>query len=198
MNSIPLATPSKSYTTSPLTAEAYFAAYPESTQRMELIEGVVIELASPTDAHQAILGQLFMALNAAVLSQALGQLRFAPLDVTLDYDTVVQPDLFFVSKDNAHCYVGENGKWYGAPDLCIEILSNDIRHDRVTKMQKYAKHGVKEYWIVDPVGRYIELYTRSEEGHFYLLADFDEAAPLTSPLFPKLQLNLGQMFPLKS
>jgi Uma2 family endonuclease len=152
-------------------------------------------LASPTDLHQFILGQLFATLNGITTSQQLGSLRFAPLDVILDEETVVQPDLFFVSKGNQQCYVNHNGKWVGPPDLCIEILSSDARHDRVTKMRQYSQHGVREYWVVDPQQRYIEVYLRSQEGHFYLAQDFGQGDTLTSDTFPGLQLNVTQVFP---
>ena len=46
----------------------------------------------------------------------------------------------------------------GAPDLLIEILSPSNRaHDLLTKRALYGRAGVREYWIVDPENRTVEI-----------------------------------------
>ena len=48
---------------------------------------------------------------------------------------------------------------HGAPDLVVEVLSPSTAHnDRFRKKEIYAKAGVKEYWIVDPLNCIIEVY----------------------------------------
>lgn len=57
---------------------------------------------------------------------------------------------------------------HGAPDLVVEVLSpGTARHDRGYKMEVYARCGVGEYWIVDPVSRSVEVY-RSSASQFTL------------------------------
>ena len=69
---------------------------------------------------------------------------------------VCNPDI--IKKDGIH----------GAPDLVVEILSpSSVRHDRFEKFQIYSKYGVKEYWIVDPTGKLVEVY-HLVEGKFIL------------------------------
>jgi Uma2 family endonuclease len=122
----------------------------------------------------------------------------APLDVVLDEQTVVQPDIFFVSRGSTQCHLGADDRWYGAPDLCIEILSADIRHDRVKKMALYAQFGVGEYWIVDPVGRYVEIHRlEATSGRLVLHSDFADGEMLSTPSLPGLQIPLGEVFPPK-
>ncbi len=54
--------------------------------------------------------------------------------------------------------IKENGI-YGAPDLVVEVISpSTMRYDRGPKMQAYAKAGVKEYWLVTPLARSVEVY----------------------------------------
>lgn len=48
---------------------------------------------------------------------------------------------------------------YGAPDLVVEVLSpSTAKNDKGYKKTVYESSGVPEYWIVDPVGRSIEVY----------------------------------------
>jgi Uma2 family endonuclease len=177
-----------------LTAQDFLALYPETLQPLELIEGKVIELASPGDVHQHVSMQLGMFLNLYNLQMGLGVVRAAPLDVLLDEWTIVQPDLFFVAHDNPRCRLGDDSRWQGSPDLCVEILSSNVRHDRLTKRALYEQFGVKEYWIVDPVGRYIEIHHLQEE-RLQVVALFQNGDTLESPLLPGFKLELKQVFP---
>ncbi|MDR0310408.1 MAG: Uma2 family endonuclease, partial [Acidobacteriota bacterium] len=82
----------------------------------------------------------------------------APFDVRLNADTyddtVVQPDLLVVcdrSKPDGKCCVG-------VPDMIIEILSpSSGRHDKLVKFHLYQKAGVREYWIVDPETKTVQV-----------------------------------------
>ena len=74
----------------------------------------------------------------------------APCDVVLSDTDVVQPDLLFVSRAREHL-LGGGDNVRGAPDLVIEILSPATAdRDRGYKRALYARHGVAEYWLVDP------------------------------------------------
>ena len=60
-----------------------------------------------------------------------------------------------------------NNTEFAAPDIVIEILSpgrENISRDRVAKRQLYAKHGVKEYWIVDSENHSVEIYGPTASG----------------------------------
>ena len=75
-----------------------------------------------------------------------------------------QPDMMVVCDPDK---VREDGI-YGAPDLVVEVLSPTTgRYDRKHKKDVYEKHGVREYWIVDPVSRSVEQYVL-KDGRFVL------------------------------
>jgi Uma2 family endonuclease len=178
-----------------MTAEEFDAAYPdETTESIQLLDGQVT-VATPTPLHQAISARLLTYLNRVILSNDLGELQSAPSDVYFDTYNVVQPDLFFVAKGSPHCAIGSNNRWHGAPDLCIEILSpTSSKHDRQTKFDLYERHSVREYWIVSPQERTLEVYGLVE-GHYQRLGVYDSNDSFSGRVLPDLTLRLADLFP---
>jgi Uma2 family endonuclease len=127
--------------------------------RVELIRNQLYYMGlSPFLNHQTILGDLLIDISRYVKRTKLGAVYFAQLDVYLDeYFNVVQPDLIFVSKENAHM-VKEDGI-HGSPDIIIEILSPwDGINDLHRKKSLYEVFKIKEYFIVDPATRDVTAY----------------------------------------
>ena len=128
----------------------------DGDERFELIDGELIMVGSPNEAHQrtsiALGSRMYMFSN----ERELGEVFHAPFDVLLSDADVVQPDILFVSNERAHIRTPANIR--GAPDLVVEILSpSSASRDWREKMALYAEHGVKEYWIVDPMRRVVWL-----------------------------------------
>jgi Uma2 family endonuclease len=127
-------------------------------KRYELVEGNLIMTPSPSTEHQRIAGKLDFHLRKFAHENKNGEVFFAPYDVYLDEENVVQPDILFVSKDRSNI-IGEKNI-QGAPDLVIEILSEATAYkDAVQKKMLYARCGVKEYWMVAPKEKFIEVYS---------------------------------------
>ena len=126
-------------------------------RRMELIDGYIYDMASPTKIHQFILSQIYLQLAPCVDAHPGCMSYFAPLDVRLDNDdyTIVQPDLMILCDSADHDIRRVNG----APDFVIEILSASSRfHDMFRKLYKYKSAGVREYWIIDPEKKRVTVY----------------------------------------
>lgn len=127
-----------------------------------------------------------------VREKKLGKVFDAPCDVYLDKENVVQPDILFICHERTHI-IGKNNI-QGAPDLVIEILSESTAYtDLMKKKRLYAEFGVKEYWIVDPEGKTIEIYGLKEET-LVLVKSFFENDALESALFPGLKIGLSPVF----
>ncbi len=130
-----------------LTYEDY-AKTPEG-ERWELIDGELFMAPSPKEAHQRSQMKLGAPMFFFAEEKDLGRVYFAPFDVVLSDTDTVQPDLLFVSKERLDIITADNVQ--GAPDLVVEIRSpSTARQDWTTKRELYARHGVKEYWLVDP------------------------------------------------
>ena len=130
------------------TYEDYRTAPPD--RRYELLDGDLLMVPAPNLKHQKVQFRLGQELGRFILDHELGEFFFAPCDVVLSDTDVVQPDLLFVSREREHLLSGgENVR--GAPDLVVEIVS-PATADRARgyKRALYGRHGVMEYWLVDP------------------------------------------------
>ena len=128
----------------------------DGDERYELIDGELILIHSPNQAHQASSIALGSAMHIFSKANGLGIVLHAPFDVLFSDTDVVQPDIMFVSKEREEIITHANIQ--GAPDLVVEILSpSSVSRDWGAKMALYAEHGVKEYWIVDPMRRVVWL-----------------------------------------
>jgi Uma2 family endonuclease len=172
------------------TYEDYLDA-PED-KRYELIQGELLMTPAPAPRHQKILGSLYTELRNFVVKDALGDVLLAPCDVHLDNENVVQPDILFIAKDRLDI-IGEKNI-QGAPDLVVEIISESTAYrDLVQKKCLYAQHGVKEYWVVVPEEKMIEVYVL-RETLYGLHKTFRKGDSLDSPTFPDLRISLANVF----
>ena len=146
-----------------------YCSWPDD-ERWELIDGVAYDMcAAPTRKHQELSFELAVLIGGYLKGKGC-KAYTAPFDVFLpgyiDQDTdnittVVQPDLSVICNPVKLIDKG----CLGAPDLIIEILSpSTSKKDLNEKFQLYEKHGVKEYWIVDPGNKYIQVFHLLTEG----------------------------------
>ena len=110
----------------------------------------------------------------------------------LSEDDVLQPDLIFVSNERLHFITNRNVM--GAPDLVVEVLSPSTeRLDRTVKRERYAKFGVREYWIADIVARAIEVNV-SDSDKFTVPGVYGEGDIFESPLMRGLKVDISGVF----
>ena len=148
------------------TYERLCAELEETNQPCELWHGHLIMSPSPTPFHQVVAYRLQDALHRWVDRRKLGFVLGAPSDVVLAPDLVLQPDVLFIARARQNII---KSHIHGPPDLVMEVVSADrLRRDYKDKKEQYEAHGVKEYWIVDPGRKRIEVW--SLLGDFYQLA----------------------------
>ena len=161
-------------------------------KRYQLLDGDLILAPSSTTRHQKISGRMYLALEQFTTSRELGQVFYAPTDVVFANEDVAQPDLLFVS--NARAGIVTSASIQGAPDLVVEILSpGTARYDRGYKLTLYGRHGVREYWLVDPEAESVEVLTLGETG-LAPTATYRRGDTLASPLLAGLALDLAPVF----
>ena len=131
-----------------ITLEQY-EALPEN-RRVEVFDGIVYDMASPSQIHQTLSMELSNILYNYIKSKKGScQVFSAPFDVKLSDQplTIVQPDIMVIcDKDKL-----DEKRCNGAPDFIIEIVSpGNPSDDYIRKLYYYKNAGVREYWIVDP------------------------------------------------
>ena len=155
--------------------------------RSELIDGEIYLLASASTRHQSIAGEIFSQLSTYLKGKRCKP--FWGLDVRLEKDTVVIPDLLVVCDSRKLTDAGCTG----TPDLVIEILSpSTAKHDRFTKFLLYQRTGVPEYWIVDPADNILTIH-RLSDGK-YITSVYESTDIATVDALPGFEMDLSTVF----
>ena len=171
-----------------------FLALGETDEGLELFDGVLYLMSTPTKDHQFLLGQLYL-----YFALYLDGFLQPPAEVYFDLTTIlsrelqraVDPDLVIIlsGRDDV------GGRIYveGVPDIVVEILSTDRSHDLVFKRRIYAEAGVREYWIFDPSNDTV-LPLELQDGEYVERPGLTAADTLTTPLLPGLSIPLADIF----
>ena len=171
----------------------------EESERVELVYGEPVMMAPPTRIHQETLMELSAQLHAYLKGKQC-KVYPAPFAVRLferngdhpkDVDTVVEPDISVVCDMDKLDEIGCKG----VPDLVMEILSpSTTRHDRFTKFNLYWRAGVREYWIVDPESKSVQVFVL--DGGHYVAKDFGAAGDkIKVNVLEDCSIDLSQVFP---
>ena len=171
----------------------------EEDERIEIINGEAVMMAPPSSTHQEISMEISRQL-ANFLEGKRCKVYPAPFGVRLferdgeapeDVDTMVEPDISVVcdrSKiDRRGCK--------GAPDLIVEILSpSSLRHDRFVKLGLYQRAGVREYWIVDPEYKSVQVFTLDGGGSLRIVEEYGRGDVARVNVLDGCFIDLGKVF----
>ena len=171
--------------------EADFLEFETANFPAELVDGCLELLPMPTRTHQRLLRYLMGLLQSAVKPSSLGEVLFAPCPIRLAPGHLREPDLF-VAK------LSESDEPPAAADVLwvLEIVSpGQLNRDRdlIDKRRDYAQARIPEYWIVDPIEETVTVL--SLDGQSYRAhGEFKPGTVATSPLLPKFQINVTELF----
>lgn len=157
-----------------LTYQDYLLLPEEPGYRYEILEGMLIREPSPTVNHQRVSRRLQRILEDYFLEfDPEGEIFNAPLDVTLNDITVVQPDIFYVSGKEK--MIIQDARIDGSPTLVIEILSHSSnRKDRLQKLRIYLRQNVAHYWLVNPEEKTLECFSLRDNTYALVAAGMEE------------------------
>jgi len=171
-------------------------ALPEDV-KAEIIGGSVVTMPSPRPRHANVQGSLRRFVGGPYhdddgFGGPGGWWIFTDVDVALGAHDVVRPDV-----------VGVRRERLADPDvlpipivpdwICEVISPSNETHDRVTKKQLYARHGVRWYWIVDPSARLLEAF-ELREGLWLNIGSYDDTAIARIPPFDAVEVPMARLF----
>ncbi len=176
-----------------MTYRDYCALPEEPGYRYEVLDGILVKDPSPNVSHQRVIPRLWQILDDYYRSiDQEGEVFLSPLDVTLGDYTVVQPDLFYVSRQQKEIVRLE--RIDGAPTLAVEVISpSSGRKDRMKKMRIYQEAGVKHYWLVDPAEKTFECFSL-HDGLYARIAGGMEDEVVEHPELEGLKIELGRLW----
>ena len=165
---------------------------PEDGRRYEIHGGELVVVPSPMPRHQMAVQTIFLLLHDYERGTA-GMALIAPLDIVFDEFDVVQPDVVFFRAERRHL-VDPDAVTRHPPDIAVEVLSpSTAAVDRGRKMRMFARYGVPEYWIVDPLRQRVEVHAIREGA--YRQAQIASAEDIVrSVLLPNLTFTAARVF----
>jgi Uma2 family endonuclease len=169
----------------------------ETDNRYEIIDGEAYMMSSPSVSHQAISGELFGQFWNFLKAKPC-QVFAAPLDVRLfpkddnSDKTVVQPDLLVVCDGSK---LADDKSCKGAPDMVIEILSpSNTSPALLLKFNHYLKSGVREYWIIVPETKEIQVHILEKEAGHYISTVHSSPDALDVSVLPGLRIDFSPVW----
>ena len=167
-------------------------------ERIEIIEGELFNMASPSFVHQTLSMEISYSLKHYIKSNnGTCTVLTAPFDVILKNDNeeveecsnIVIPDISVICDKNK---LSDGKKCVGSPDMIVEIISpSNAGHDYVTKLNLYQKYKVKEYWIIDPRVKKIFVYFLDENGFYDLVNSYTFNDKVKVNIYDDLEIDFS-------
>jgi Uma2 family endonuclease len=178
----------------PLTIADWDAMPYRDGNRYEIIEGELFVSCSPGLTHEIVLVNLILLIGNFLERSPIG-VTVPNVGVILSDVSGVIPDLLVFLNEQRDTIIADD-RLKGPPALVIEILSpgaTNIRRDRVNKRELYAKHGVPEYWIVDPQNMTLERYIH-QGSSLVLLETLEGEDSLSTTTLPGFSCKVSEIF----
>lgn len=173
-----------------MTTAEYFEL-PDQTQPTELIYGELVVSPTSIPKHQNVMGNTYTEIRT--IAKSIGGKAFAaPLEIYLDNGVIPQPDVMWLAP-NSKCIIDEK-RLIGPPDLVAEIFSpGSVLYDRSDKFDIYERYGIGEYWMIDPIEEYVEVYIRKDD-HFVRQGIYGSGKQFNSSILNGAALNIDKIF----
>jgi len=157
--------------------------------RVELLEGEIIDMTPIGSRHAACVARLDRQLNQLVGTSAI---VWAQNPIRLNDQSEPQPDMALLKPrpdfyENAHPQPADIL-------LIIEVADSSVDFDRETKLPLYAKAGIPELWIVDLTQRRVEMYQQPSGEKYTSVSQLNHSEQATPQAFPTCKIPLQEIF----
>jgi len=167
--------------------------------RGEIVAGEIVVMPAPLPRHSRVQRALSRQIGGPFDDDdgrggPGGWWILLEVDVQLSVEDVVRPDMSGWRRNRL------TDPWdirpiEVVPDWVCEVISvSNAAHDRVTKRGLYARHGVRHYWIIDPVEGTLEAL-RLEGTQWLEIGSYDATSLARIEPFEAVELDVGRLFP---
>lgn len=157
-------------------------------QRIELLEGVLVEMSPQDAAHAAVISRLTRLLVRKVSSDADVRIQ-SPLAISPVSEP--EPDVAVVPR-------GDHDRRHpSSAHLVIEVSAASLRKDREVKTRLYASAGIPEYWIVNLVDGVVEVHRTPLHGRYSTVSTHGAGDSVTLAALPSVKLRVRDILPRK-
>ena len=174
--------------------------------RYEIIDGILVLMPPPSWDHGEPLPEIIVALRNYLRDGGEAVRISVEVDIMTPWGEVLRADTAMLTPADVEAQkqaLRAQGlddqllqRLQVAPTLVIESLSRGHeKHDRVVKRDRYARLGVKHYWLVDHHQRSITCYSLDPQGVYGLDTQAADGQPLCPSAFPGFTLDLKDIFP---
>ncbi|HLK93553.1 MAG TPA: Uma2 family endonuclease [Polyangia bacterium] len=162
-----------------MAAEGFF-----EDERIELLEGVIVEMTPQGTRHAVTIERLSHLLFATVGDRARVrvQLPFAASDVSLP-----EPDVAVVPRGDYELAHPSQGQ------LIVEVAGSSLNKDRLVKARLYATAGVTEYWVIDIAAKTIEVCCEPVDGQYTRLHAAGPGGSIRLQAFPDVEIAVADV-----
>ena len=157
--------------------------------RVELIDGELIDMAAIGVGHASVVTRINKALVLAAGDRALVSVQNP---VRLDEFNEPQPD--FAVLLPRHDFYGTRHPGPSDVLLLVEVADSSLQFDRIVKLPLYARFGIAEVWIVDLKGRTLETNRSPGDGHYGQVSTHGPGEILTLSAAPDITVRMDQVF----
>lgn len=178
-----------------MTADELFMM-PDDGFRYDLVKGELRKMTPPGSEHGALTARLTVALGHHVEVNNLGVVFGAETGFKLasNPDTVLGPDLSFVSNERIPATGIPIAYWPGAPDLAVEVISpGNTRREMEEKISEYLAAGVSLVWVVRPKQRTVTAHRSGQETQTLTESDTLDGQDVV----PGFQYSIARLFAVK-
>ena len=178
----------------PFTVAEYYAMAEagilREEERVELIDGVIVEMVPMGNRHRATVTRLNRLFNRNVGERAIVQIQSS---ITLDDQTMPEPDLAIL-RERADFYEADSP---GPEDvlLVIEVADSAVDYDRNEKLPRYARAGIPEVWITVLPELIVEAHTELSAGRYTHKRIFVPGDVISPGCFPDIELQVNEILP---
>jgi hypothetical protein len=158
-------------------------------EKFELIGGEIVMMAAGGYAHEWIKSHLMLAI---VPSLPAASILTAEASFQLADDVLVVPDLAVISRV-AFKPGAEGFTRPSEVQLAIEIAVSSLSYDRGLKARLYARHQVREFWVIDAMERTTWVHTAPSDDGWMSVVQRGPNDALTTSVLPNFSFRLGDI-----